>query len=65
MRDDGGVRVFNKNGTPKQSASVGTGQYIEVRDETSEEYEQRCRESIEKSDGFVEIQKIAQTNETL
>ncbi len=65
VRDDGGVRVFNKNGTPKQSASVGTGQYIEVRDETSEEYEQRCRESIEKSDGFVEIQKIAQTNETL
>tara|TARA_R100000808_G_scaffold25089_2_gene61688 strand:- start:7817 stop:8854 length:1038 start_codon:yes stop_codon:yes gene_type:complete len=64
--DGSGSRVLNKNGSPKQSVTSGTDQYLEVRDETPDEYEERCRENIENSEkSFVEIQKIAQTNETL
>ena len=66
VKDGSGNRVMNKNGTPKQSVTSGSDQYLEVRDETPQEYEVRCRESIEKSERpFVEIQKVAQTNETL
>lgn len=66
IRDENGERVWNKNGTPKQSASSGTGQYIETRDETPEEYERRCIENVEANPGsFIEIQRVAQTNEQL
>ena len=66
VRDESGNRVWNKNDTPKQSASTGTGQYVETREETAEEYEERCRSTVEVApEKYIEIQKVAQTNETL
>ena len=66
VRDADGNRVWNKNGTPKQSVSAGSEHTLDTRDETPEEYELRCRTSIEENPtSFIEIQKVAQTDETL
>ena len=66
VRDENGNRVWNKNGTPKQSADSKKGHYVETRDETIEEYENRLRNILEGDPGkWVQIQFVAQTDETL
>jgi len=66
VRDAKGNRVWNKNGTPKQSADSKVGQYLETRDETIEEYEEKIKKALHGDPGkWVQIQFIAQTDETL
>lgn len=64
--DQGGERVLNKNGSPRQTGDTKLGYTLQVRPETAEEYAKRIAKDIEVNyDNYFRRIEVARTEDEL